>query len=116
VTESTTITETTVSTATITATVYRDINVTVYSQDLDVNLSVSPVYPSFFPAIDKLRAYVANNGNTSKTILLLVVVFESQYGFEAEIVKIDAIEPGVTLRYGIDTLLPATRYYVAILK
>jgi len=112
VTETATITETTLSTTTV----YSDINVTVCSQDPDINLSVSPVYLSFFPAIDKLRVYVTNNGNTSKTNLMLIVVFESQYGYEAKTMKIDVIEPRVTLRYDIDASIPANRYYVAILK
>jgi len=59
---------------------------------------------------------VANNGATSKTNLLLVVVFEPQHDFETRTVKIDVIEPGVTLRYDIDSTTPATRYYAAILK
>jgi len=111
VTETTTITETTLSTTT--TTVYSDINVTVYSQDPEVNLSVSPVY-GFFPAIDKLRVYITNNGNTNKTNLMLVVVFESYYGYETKVMKIDVIEPGITLRYDIDASVTANRYYILL--
>jgi len=115
VTETTTFTRTMVSTTTETTTVYRDINVTVYSQDPEVNLSVSPVRPvEVLPTISKLRVYVANHGNTSKTNLMLVVVFESQYGYETKIMKIDVIEPGVTLRYDIDAYPPAVRYYILL--
>jgi len=113
VTETATVTETTVSPTT--TTVYRDINVTVYSQDPEVNLSVSPVYfLNFSSYIVKLRVYVTNHGNTSKTNLMLIVVFESQYGYESKTMKIDVIEPGVTLRYDIDAYPPATRYYILL--
>jgi len=118
VTDTTTLTRTMVSTTTETTTVYRDINVTVYSQDPDVNVTVAPIYSGGL--IQAMRIYVTNNGNTSKTNLLLTIISVSPiyplYKEETHFIEIDVIEPGVTLRYDIDIVKPADRYYVFLLK
>jgi len=115
VTETATVTRTMVSTTTETMMVYRDLNIVVYSQDPDINVTATPVY-SVVGFISKIRVYVTNNGNVSKTNLVLaVVMLDFIGGYNAQFLKIDVIEPGVTLRYDID-VVTVVKYYVLLLE
>jgi len=59
---------------------------------------------------------VANNGNTSKTNLLLAVIMLDYIGgYNTQFLRIDVIEPGVTLRYDID-VLTVVKYYMLLLE
>jgi len=98
------LTNTFIVTETVTTTAIRNISITTYSQDPELNITVVP--KTFGGFITGLRIYLTNNGNTTKYGIKLLIVSRDLLGFYSfSIETIDQIEPGITLRYDID--LPA---------
>jgi len=96
--------------ATETVTKIANVSIELYSQDPDLRLRVKEKR-DVFGFIDSIVVYVTNEGNETKSAML-VVLSGASFG---KVIGIDELEPGVTLRYEVKLSPAATHYYITVL-